>query len=121
MAEPAPRLEPGPPEGRQAGLMPRWEMEVKCEMSEPVGERMPAGRFSFESASAMALALALALGSSRDGVLLELSVRVIAAAVRLLFARGGASPLPGGRWGEGEWLFTTVGIGGLFEIGGGIR
>lgn len=119
MAEPAPRLDPGPPEGRQAGLMPRWEMEVKCEVSEPVGERMPAGRFSFESASAMALALAC--GSSRDGVLLELSVRVIAAAVRLLFARGGASPSPGGRWGEGEWLFTMVGIEGLFEIGGGIR
>lgn len=91
MAEPAPRVEPGPPEGRQAGLMPRWEMEVKCEVSEPVGERMPAGRFSFESASA------LVLGSSRDGVLLELSVRVIAAAVRLLFASGGASPSPGGR------------------------
>lgn len=83
-------------------MMPRWEMEVKCDVSEPVGERMPAGRFSFKSAR-----------SSRDGVLLELSVRVIAAA-RLLF--GGASPLPVGKLGEGEWL-TIVGI----EAGGGIR
>ena len=33
---------PGP--GRQAGLMPRWEMEVKWEASEPsAGERAPSG------------------------------------------------------------------------------
>lgn len=88
--------------------MPRWEMEVKCEVSEPVGERMPAGRFSFESAWWSR--------SSRGGVLLKVSARV-SPGLRLWGAAPGGKKV--GDCGGGEWL-TIVGMGG-FEAGEGIR
>ena len=62
--------EPGP--GRQAGLIPRCEIEVKWEVSLPVGERIPAGRFSLESPPLAPCP------SSRGGVLLRWSVCVTA-------------------------------------------
>jgi hypothetical protein len=63
-------------------------MEVKWEVSEPVGERMPAGRFSLESPPSI------------GGALLRWSVPVIAA----------AGPIGNGDSEGGEW-FTIVGIG----------
>jgi hypothetical protein len=53
--------------------MPRCEMEVKWEVSLPVGERMPGGRFSLESPPLLA-----PWPSSRGGVLWRWSVCVTA-------------------------------------------